>query len=204
MNRGRQKAFSSLEAAIHLASAMDRDLWPAPIFSPRFTDFRLFCAVSCFYQNGRSCKHRSIAWGAKFWTGNSKFQRHHIGIKIVRGFKAVSNWEKRFVGRITYWLWEKFDLPASATCVQFYELRSEIQRPKFVCACHFAIKCSDSWSNFKDEKGSTECLCFKRRSLNWRWWPRRSEAENAPVDHELIVVEYNIRPHFYISWGRSG
>ena len=53
-------AFSSPEAAIHLASAMDRDLWPAPIFSPRLTDFRSFCAVSCFYQNRGSGKDRSI------------------------------------------------------------------------------------------------------------------------------------------------
>ena len=58
------KAFSSPEAAIHLASAMDRDLWPAPIFSPRFTDFRSFCAVSYFYQNG--------APDNIFWTRNSK------------------------------------------------------------------------------------------------------------------------------------
>ena len=64
------RAFSSPEAAIHLASAMDRDLWPAPIFSPRFTDFRSFCAVSYFYQNGGP--------GNKFWTRNSKFQRHHM------------------------------------------------------------------------------------------------------------------------------
>ena len=28
---------------------MDRDLWPAPIFSPRFTDFRSFCAVSSLF-----------------------------------------------------------------------------------------------------------------------------------------------------------
>ena len=67
--------FSSPEAAIHLASAMDRDLWPAPIFSPRFTDFRSFCAVSYFYQNGGP--------GNKFWTRNSKFQRHHIKRKTI-------------------------------------------------------------------------------------------------------------------------
>ena len=76
-------AFSSPEAAIHLASAMDRDLWPAPIFSPRFTDFRSFCAVSCLYQNGGP--------GNKFWTRNSKFQRHHIERKTIRSFKAVSS-----------------------------------------------------------------------------------------------------------------
>ena len=57
-----RKTFSSPEAAIHLASAMDRDLWPAPIFSPRFTDFRSFCAVSYLYQNGGP--------GNKFWTRN--------------------------------------------------------------------------------------------------------------------------------------
>ena len=69
------ETFSSPEAAIHLASAMDRDLWPTPIFSPRFTDFRSFCAVSYFYQNGGP--------GNKFWTRNSKFQRHHIKRKTI-------------------------------------------------------------------------------------------------------------------------
>ena len=59
-------SFLSPEDAIHLASAMDRDLRPAPIFSPRFTDFRSFCAVSCFYQNGRS--------GNKLWTRKSKYE----------------------------------------------------------------------------------------------------------------------------------
>ena len=67
--------FSSPEAAILLASATDRDLWPAPIFSPRFTDFRSFCAVSYFYQNGGP--------GNKFWTRNLKFQRHHIKRKTM-------------------------------------------------------------------------------------------------------------------------
>ena len=45
-------SFLSPEDAIHLASAMDRDLWPAPIFRQRIAEFRSFCAVSCFYQNG--------------------------------------------------------------------------------------------------------------------------------------------------------
>ena len=64
-NMTRSKSFSSPEAAIHLASAMDRDLWPAPIFSPRFTDFRSFCAVSYLYQNGGP--------GNKFWTKIQNF-----------------------------------------------------------------------------------------------------------------------------------
>ena len=171
---------------------MDRDLWPAPIFSPRFTDFRSFCAVSYFYQNGGP--------GNKFWTRNSKFQRHHIKKKTIWSFKAVSSWRKRCFRRIAHWLWLKFDLLASVTSVKFYELRRNIQRPTLVCARHFAIKCFDSRSNFNDEKGNTECLCFKRRSVEWRRWSRRSKAECA----SWIVAKCNIRPHFYASLGRGG
>ena len=56
---------------------------------------------------------------------------------------------------------------SSTTSVKFYELRRNIQRPTLVCARHFAIKCFDSRLNFNDEKGNSECLCFKRRSVEW-------------------------------------
>ena len=40
--------FSSPEAALLLVSTKNRDLWPAPISSPRFSDFRSFYAHSAF------------------------------------------------------------------------------------------------------------------------------------------------------------
>ena len=74
--------------------------------------------------------------------------------------------------------------------MKFYELRRNIQRSALVRARHFAIKCFDSRSNFNDEKGNTECLCFKGDRLNVD--DDREEVQlNAPVG-SLLSTTYDL------------
>ena len=67
---------------------------------------------------------------------------------------------------IAHWLWQRFDLLASATSVKFYELRRNIQRPILVCARHFAIKCFDSRSILTMRKGTLNVCVLKGDRLN--------------------------------------
>ena len=45
--------------------------------------------------------------------------------------------------------------------MQFYELRSKIQRPKFVCACHFAINALIHDQILKMRKGALNVCVLK-------------------------------------------